>query len=61
MLLYHHRVHRLRIPEGQETKATRTASSAVPHDSAFLNITELREIVPKRFYASVRPDIDPLP
>lgn len=61
MLLHHHRVHSFRVPEGQKTKATRTASSAVSHDSALLNITELRKVVPKRFYASVRPDNDPLP
>lgn len=49
MLLDHDRVDRLGVPESQETKATRATSGTVMHHRTFLDFTELREVVTKRF------------
>lgn len=45
MLLHHDGVHGLGVTESKETEASRAASGAVAHYSAFLNIAELREIL----------------
>lgn len=49
MLLDHDSIDSLGVTESQETEATRTASSAVTHNGAFLNFAELREVVTKGF------------
>lgn len=49
MLLDHDRVDRLGVPESQETKAARATSGTVTHHRTFLDFTELREVVTKRF------------
>jgi hypothetical protein len=49
MLLDHDCVDRLGVPESQETKATRATSGTVTHHRTFLDFTELREVVTKRF------------
>ena len=49
MLLDHDSVDCLGITESEETKATRATSGAVTHHRTFLDFTELREVVTKRF------------
>ena len=47
MLLHHHSIDSLSVTESQKPKAAGASSGAIPHDSALLNLTELREIVTK--------------
>lgn len=50
MLLDHNSINSLGITESQEAKATRAAGGTITHDSALLNLTELREIVAEGLY-----------
>lgn len=49
MLFNHHSVDSLGVPECQETKAPRAASSTIAHYGAFLYLSELGEVVSQRF------------
>lgn len=55
MLLYHDNVHSLGILEREESKATRAAGTAVTHDCAFHNFTELFEVLSQRFWRQSQP------
>jgi hypothetical protein len=49
MLLDHDCIDCLWVFEGEKAEATRPASGAISHDGAFVNITELGEIIMKGF------------
>lgn len=48
VFLHHNRVDSLRIPEGQETEATRATSLSITHHGALDHFAKLREVVLKR-------------
>lgn len=53
MLLDHDRIDRLGISKSQEAESSGPASGIVSHDSAFLDLAELGEVVMHRFYAGL--------